>query len=301
MIEISVILINYNSSNYTIDCINTLYKETAENLKFEVIVVDNKSESGDFLKLKNYCETLEQHNLYLFQNQENSGFGGGNMFGFEKASGSYLAFINNDILFKNDCLKILLDRLKSNSDIGVCGPTTYTSEGEILPTLDFFTSPLKVIVGRKIYKYLRPKDYKNRKIRLKKPTEGDFVSGSFMMLSRLNFEKVGGFDTNIFLYHEETDLCKRLKKENLKAVCEPEAECIHFHGSSTPKSVIIKAELKRSLLYVTKKHYGPFFYLIIHSYLIFSYTFKSIAKPKYFFLLNQLLRPISLNNSTKTN
>ncbi|MFO7744176.1 MAG: glycosyltransferase [Psychroflexus sp.] len=301
MKEISVILINYNSSNYTIQCINTIYKETAKDLGFEIIVVDNNSESKDFHNLKNYCETLEQNNLYLYQNPENSGFGGGNMFGFEKANGVYLAFINNDILFKNDCLKILSDRLKSNLDIGVCGPTTYTSEGEILPTLDFFTSPLKVIFGRKIYKYLRPKDYKNRKMRLEKLTEGDFVSGSFMMLTRVNFKKVGGFDTNIFLYHEETDLCKRLKKEDLTAVCEPEAECIHFHGASTPKSVRIKAELKRSLLYVTKKHYGNLSYSIIHLYLLLSYSFKSIAKPKYTFLLKQLFRPISLKNSTKTN
>jgi GT2 family glycosyltransferase len=301
MIEVSVILINFNSSDYTINCIKTIYKETGESLKFEIIVVDNDSENKDFEKLKNYCEALEKFNLHLYRNQENSGFGGGNMFGYEKAIGSYLAFINNDILFKNNCLKILLERLKSNFDIGVCGPTTYTSEGEILPTLDFFTSPLKVIFGRKIYKYLRPKDYNNRKVKLKKPTEGDFISGSFMMISRINFIKAGGFDTNIFLYHEETDLCKRLKKLGLTAVCEPEAECIHFHGVSTPKSVRIKGELKRSLLYVTKKHYGMISYLIVHFYLICSYSIKSIFKPKYFSLLKQLLRPISLKKSTKTN
>lgn len=301
MIEISVILINYNSSDYTIECIKTIYKETAEALKFEIIVVDNNSEKEDFKNIKKYCDTIDKNNLHLLQNPENSGFGGGNMFGFERAKGSYLAFVNNDILFKNDCLKFLSDRLKLNSNIGICGPTTYTTEGEILPTLDFFTSPLKVIFGRKIYKYLRPKEYHNRKKRLEKPTEGDFVSGSFMMLSRANFKKVGGFDTNIFLYHEETDLCKRLKKEGLTAVCEPKAECIHFHGASTPKSVRIKAELKRSLLYVIKKHYGSFSYLSIHFYLILTYSFKSIAKPKYFFLLNQLFRRISLNKSTKTN
>ncbi|MBZ9628409.1 glycosyltransferase [Psychroflexus sp. CAK1W] len=300
MIEISVIIINFNSSNYTIQCIDSIFKKTGKDIAFEIIVVDNKSETKDFEILKNYCVSLNHDKLHLYQNSENSGFGGGNMFGFEKAKGSYLAFVNNDILFKNDCLSILSNSLKQNHEIGVCAPTTYTSDGEILPTLDFYTSPLKVICGRKIYKYLRPKEFINRNLKLEKPTKGDFVSGSFMMLTYENFKKSGGFDTNIFLYHEETDLCKRLEKMNLSAVCEPKAECIHFHGASTPKSIKIKAELKRSLLYVIKKHYGNLYYFLIHFYILNSYLLKVIVKPKYFYLIKQLLRPISLNSSTKT-
>jgi GT2 family glycosyltransferase len=301
MVEISVILINFNSSNYSIQCIDTIYEKTSKNINFEIIIVDNKSKAKDFLNLKNYCESLNLSNLHLHPNSENSGFGGGNMFGFSKAKGQFVAFVNNDVLFKNDCLSILSNTLKLNSKIGVCAPTTYTNDGEILPTLDFFASPIKILFGRKIYKYLRPKEYKNRNLKLDKPTKGDFVSGSFMMLTSKNFKKVGGFDTNIFLYHEETDLCKRLQKLTFTAVCEPKAECIHFHGASTPKSIQIKAELKRSMLYVLKKHYGNLSYILIHFYLVFSYFLKAIVKPNYFYLIKQLLRPISLNSSTKTN
>ena len=122
-----------------------------------------------------------------------------------------------------------------------------------------------------------------------------------MMLTSENFKKVGGFDTNIFLYHEETDLCKRLQKSNLDAICEPKAECIHYHGASTPKSIQIKAELKRSLLYVIKKHDGNLSYILIHFYLVCKYSIKTSVKSKYIYLLKQLLRPIHLNSSTKTN
>lgn len=301
MVEISIIIINFNSSDYTIQCIESIFDKTSKEVAFEIIIVDNKSEMSDFQNLKDHCKSLNYANLYVYQNSENSGFGGGNMIGFNKAKGQFVAFLNNDILFKNDCLSILSDRLKLSPEIGVCAPTTYTSQAKILPTLDFFTSPLKVIFGRKIYKYFRPKEYNIRNIKLDQPTKGDFVSGSFMMLTYKNFKEIGGFDTHIFLYHEETDLCKRLKKINLSAVCEPKAECIHFHGASTPKSIKIKAELKRSLLYVIKKHYGNLSYVLIHFYLFCSYLTKVIVKPKYFYLIKQLLRPISLNSSTKTN
>lgn len=300
MVEVSVILINYNSSKYSIQCIQSIFEYTNPNINYEIIIVDNKSKKEDYLKLKNYCTSLKSKKLQLVPNSENSGFGGGNMVGFNLAKGNYIAFVNNDVLFKNDCLTIISDTLSKNTNIGVCGPTTYTKNGQILPTLDFFTSPLKVILGRKIFKFIRPKDYQKRKTKLKEITTGDFVSGSFMMLKKNKFIKAGGFDTNIFLYHEETDLCKRLKKLNLLAACEPKAECVHFHGASTQKSVKIKAELKRSLLYVIKKHYGNLAYSCIRIYLIISYLLKMIVKPKYIYIFKQLVRPISLHHSTKT-
>lgn len=300
MIDVSVILINYNSSTYTIQCIQSIFENTSEKINYEIIIVDNKSKKEDFLKLKKYCTSLKSSKLLLVPNSKNSGFGGGNMVGFNLAKGNYIAFVNNDVIFKNDCLSIILDTLSTNKNVGVCGPTTYTENGQILPTLDFFTSPLKVILGRNVFKFIRPKAYKQRKTKLTEITAGDFVSGSFMMLKKNIFIEAGGFDTNIFLYHEETDLCKRLKKLNLIAVCQPKAECIHFHGASTQKSVKIKAELKRSLLYVIKKHYGNLAYSCVRFYLIVSYSIKIIVKPKYVYILKQLLRPVSLDQSTKT-
>ncbi len=301
MVDISVILINYNSSSYSIQCIESIYNNTNSSLNFEVIVVDNKSVHEDYVNLKKYCDCATYNNLYLLKNEENSGFGGGNMFGFKEARGRFVAFVNNDVVLKNDCLHILSNTLNLHPHIGVCGPTTFTEHGAILPTLDFFASPLKAFFGRKIYKYTQPTAYKNRKLKLQELTEGDFVSGSFMMLRRDHFIEAGCFDTNIFLYHEETDLCKRLKQLNLVAACEPKAECLHYHGASTQKSVKIKAELKRSLLYVIKKHYGQFAYSYTRIYLITIYALKAIIKPKYKYVLLQVKRPISLQKSTKTN
>lgn len=299
MVDISVIIINFNSSQYTFECVKSIIKKTSVNLNYEIIVVDNKSNDLDFKELKVNCSQVNFEALYVYRNPVNAGFGGGNMFGYRKSKGKYLAFINNDVLLINDCLNILKKDYENNTEIGVCGPTTYTENNKILATLDFYASPLKFFFGRKIFKYLRPKLYKNRHKKLDKITFGDFVSGSFMFITRETFKNINGFDENIFLYHEETDLCKRLNKLGLKAALIPHAECFHHHGASTEKSIRIKTELKRSLLYVIRKHHGFFLYKIIHINMILKYVFKSIFAAKYRFLLTHISKGVKLNHTTQ--
>ncbi|RRO21914.1 glycosyltransferase family 2 protein [Flavobacteriaceae bacterium 14752] len=299
MVDISVIIINFNSSQYTIECVKSIISHTSASLNYEIIVVDNKSSNLDFDKLKGICAELNFESLYIYRNSVNAGFGGGNMFGYRQSKGKYLAFINNDVLLNNDCLRLLKVEYNNNAKIGICGPTTYTDGGKILPTLDFFASPLKYFFGRKFFKLTRPKLFHNRHQKLNKISFGDFVSGSFLFINREIFNSLGGFDENIFLYHEETDLCKRLKKLGLGAAIIPQAECFHHHGASTKKSIRIKTELKRSLLYIMRKHYGFLMYKIIHINMMFKYFFKSRFNSKYKFLFNHISKGMKLKQSTQ--
>jgi GT2 family glycosyltransferase len=298
-IEISVVIINFNSSQYSIECVKSIKVHSSRELNYEIIVVDNNSAQKDFESLKKGVQALNYKEVYIYRNKINAGFGGGNMYGFKKARGKYIVFVNNDVQLKNDCFSILKKAIEAHSGLGVCGPTTITSADKILPTLDFFASPLKFFFGRKIFKLIRPRQYQQRRMKLDQITFGDFVSGSFMFLESEVFKKAGGFDENIFLYHEETDLCLRLKAQGYKAACVPEALCFHHHGASTQKSPRIKAELKRSLLYVIRKHYGFVNYKIIKTIMQLKFAFKSIFSSKYKYLLHQISQPIDLNTSTK--
>ncbi|RAK22544.1 hypothetical protein B0I03_10466 [Flavobacterium aquaticum] len=293
--DLSIIIINYNTSKYTINCIESIVNTISDSINYEIILVDNCSEISD---LSNLEEQIKKFNhLTLIKNPINSGFGGGNTVGLSKAKGKFLAFVNNDTILQNDCFSILIDAMESNPSFGVCSPQSFKENGKFLPTIDHFTSPSKELFGRAFLEFINPKKYPKRKQIYSKPQRGQFVSGSFMVFRKEDFDKIGGFDTKIFLYQEETDICKRLLKLNKYAYLIPEAKFIHFHGASTKKSIAIKTELKLSTLYVIRKHYGWLAHKLILGFLIVKYFTRSFFKPEYWNLFKVLIKGGKLNHS----
>ncbi|TDE43936.1 glycosyltransferase family 2 protein [Flavobacterium rhamnosiphilum] len=299
MFEIAAIIINYNSSRLTQECIESILKKTATTVNFQIIVVDNCSEKDDFLKLKQFCDKVTFSNLQLVRSKINTGFGAGNMLGVHYASAKHIAFINNDTVFLNDCLTILMNALQNDSSIGMVGGQSYKEDGTRMQAFDHFASITKELLGRDFLEKANPKRYPKRKAEYKTPTKVNYVQGSFMMVRNEDFNFVGGFDTNIFLYYEETDLCKRLEKTNKSCYLIPDAHYIHYHGASTPSSIYIKIELKISLLYIIRKHSGYLGYKFLLSYLQIQYFFKSFFKPKYWSLFKVLLVGAPLSKSLK--
>ena len=300
MFDIAVILINYNSSEHSINCIRSIIEKTSKNLNYQIIITDNCSEKEDYLKLKSFCVEVNFPNLELHRSNINSGFGGGNMFGVQFDNANYLAFLNNDTLLKNDCLSILKNALENNLNIGIAGAQAYKENGDFMISLDHFASPAREIIGRSFLESINSKKYPKRKKLYRNPLQVNFVPGSFMFVRATDFYEVGGFDTTIFLYYEETDLCIRLAKKSKFAYLIPEAEFVHFHGVSTGKSLTIKKELKISLLYIMRKHYGFFGHKIVMVFLIIKYFFSSILKPKNWPLFFLILTGAPLSKSLKT-
>lgn len=299
MHKIAVIIINYNSNEFTLNCVKSIITKTSPNLDYQITIIDNASEYSDYLDLEEKIKSISFSNLKLIRSKFNTGFGGGNMLGVNNSNAEYYAFINNDSLLENDCLSIMLKEMETNSKIGICGPLCYNEKGNLLPTLDYFASPLKEFLGRKILHFLNPKKYTNRLEIPSLAKEGQLVAGSFMLINSIDFHKIGGFDTNIFLYYEETDLCLRLNKIKKFAYLIPNARFIHFHGGSTPKSEKIKIELKISLLYVIRKHYSYFSYKLLLIYLQIKYFLSSTVKPKHRKLFLILLKGAPLSKSLK--
>lgn len=299
MFEVAVIIINYNSSKYTINCIKSIIEKTNPELNFQIIIIDNASEDEDFKNLKLQIETIDFLNLILVRSNINTGFGGGNMFGVQHANAKHLAFVNNDTLFINDCLGIIKKELEQNPKIGIAGAQAFSKTGDFMTSLDHFASPAREILGRYFLEFINPLKYPKRKHKYTTSLKVNFVPGSFMFVNTEDFNAVGGFDTNIFLYYEETDLCKRLANNNKDAYLVPMAKFVHYHGVSTPKHINIKKELKISLLYIIRKHYGFWAYKLVLLFLVIKYFFSSIIKPKNFSLFLLLLREAHLSESLK--
>ncbi len=301
MKDLSVILINYNSSSFTINCVKSIIDQTTPLLHYEIIIVDNASKIEDFKILENAINKLNIVNLKLVRSKYNTGFGGGNMHGVQFASGKYFAFVNNDTILQNDCLKITYDFLENTPEAAICCPQQYNEHGEVQKSFDHFLSLRRELFGRKILEKINPAKFPKRKKVYDSPVKVQSVPGSFLVVDAEAFCAVGGFDTNIFLHYEETDLCYRIYKETKNGACFliSEGRYTHFKGQSTEKSIAIKKELKISLLYVLRKNSGYGAYQILRWWLTIKFFFKSIFKPKNFQLFYLFLTGAPLSASLK--
>ena len=300
MYDIATIIINYNSSKLTQECIDSIVEKTAANLNYQIIVVDNCSQIADYKLLEEFCESHSFKNLKLVRSKINTGFGGGNMSGYHYANAKYIAFVNNDTLFLNDCFSILKTAIEKDNSIAMVGGQSFTETGKKMVSFDHFASISKELFGRDFLEKINPKKYPQRKLEYRNPLKVNYVQGSFMFTRTQDFNEVGGFDTNLFLYYEESDLCMRLEKIGKSCYLIPEAQYVHYHGASTPKNVTIKTELKISLLYIIRKHHGYFSYWFLLNYLRINYTISTIFKPKYWYLLKVLLAGAPVSKSLKT-
>jgi len=303
MIDVSCILVNYNTANYSISCIKSIIENTSELLNYEIVIVDNASKIDDYKVLQSFIISLDNNKIHLVRSKQNTGFGAGNMLGVQIASAcKYYAFINNDTLqTSDDCLFHLMKFMEKTPDAGVCSPQMLDEEKNFRVTIDHFSTIQREILRRPLLEKLFPKKYLNRKIRYAEPTKVDYVQGSFMFTDAKYFNLIGGFDTNLFLYYEESDISRRLLKVyDKKTYLIPDLDYIHYKGASTSKkNILIKIEQKISLLYYIRKHFGWLHYKTLLIHYCFRYFFSSIIKPKYWKLFFVLLKGAPLSSSLK--
>jgi GT2 family glycosyltransferase len=299
MLDISCIIVNYKSHNYTLDCVKSIIEKVSRTINYEIVIVDNGSEYDDYLELKKGISSIDSSLISIFRSKINTGFGAGNMQGVLAAKPSkYLAFINNDCELLDDSFSILKDFMDNNQNIGVSSPQMIDENNEFVPTIDHFASIQREILKRKPLEFLFPKVYLKRYKQYKEPVKAQFIAGSFMFFRTEDFNAIGGFDTNIFLYYEETDTCRRLLKQLKKdTYLVPQSTYKHHQGKSTMKNIDIKIEQKLSLFYIIRKHYGIIHSSILWLYFSIRYFFTSFIKPKYWKLFLVLLigAPLSLS------
>ncbi len=300
MIDVSCIIINYNTANFTIAATKSILDMHDASRTLEIVVVDNASKKGEFERLKNALSKEKQ--VKLVRSKINTGFGGGNMIGVNNASKArYYAFINNDTLqVSKNCLWRLLEFMQGQNDAAICSPQMLDENKNFMVSIDHFSSLGREILRRPLLEKLFPKTYLNRKIRYKKPIKVHYVQGAFMFCDAKTFNLAGGFDTNLFLYYEESDLSRRILKNFGKhSYLVPNLEYIHYKSKSTQKNITIKIEQKISLLYYIRKHYGFWQHKILLTYYLIRYFFSSILKPKYWRLFGIFLIGAPLSKSLK--
>lgn len=249
--DVSVIIVNYNTLELTKNTIESVFEKTKE-LKYEIILVDNASTDGSV----DFFENNYKNKIIFIKNTENLGFGKANNRGIEIAKGKYVFLLNSDTLLINNAIKILFDFMEKTKECGICGGNLY--DINLKPTNSCFNSVLnyKSLYLEKVLKKLRLNSDKNIDFNYTGiPKEVKVIIGADMMLSKKLLTEIKGFDEDFFMYHEENELCVRAIKKGYKIYSVPKAKIIHLEGKSSKfkeKRFILEKEGTYTYFYKVK-------------------------------------------------
>jgi len=223
--RVSVIILNYNKPQLTIECLNALNRQTFS--YFETVLIDNGSTNENRLVLE---QEISQ-NLFIFPFKflplrQNLGFAGGNNSGLMHTKGEYIALLNNDALPDERWLEQLVKAMNENPCVGICASQMLVHDSNVIDTAgDGFVRSLK---GFKRGEGVDSLFYSRK----------EFVFGACAgaaLYRRKMIEEIGFLDDDFFIIHEDSDLNFRAQLRGWKVIYVPTAIVRHKVRSSIGK------------------------------------------------------------------
>jgi len=256
--QLSIIIINYRSADFTRKCVQTI-REDAGTVALETIVIDNDSHDG--------CGAILQSEfpeVHFIQSEKNLGFAGANNLGAARSAGSFLLFLNPDTEVQGQAIQNLLSALESDPDVAMVGARLLNSDRSVQTTsITAFPSILNQTFGAESLHRRFPK------LKLwgmrplfephQQPVAVDAISGACMMIRREAFIAVGGFTADYFMYAEDLDLCLKVRQSGHEVCYVPNAVVVHHGGkssSSRSESNYAAIMIRESMVCFMTRHRG---------------------------------------------
>ncbi len=251
-IDLSVVIVNYNTKNLTIDCLESIFNHTHK-INFEIILIDNNSTDNSVENIKRKFQRVR-----IIQNSRNVGYAKANNQGIKAAKGKSILLLNSDtkIIFDKTLEKAINYLKKADIlTINIQSPNGRNQQAAGFgPTLlnlffwAFFLDDLPII--RDIVK---PYQISNLSF-FNNNHQVDWVIGAFFLAKRDVFEKVGLLDEKIFMYGEEMEFCRRVREKGYKIGYFSTPSIVHYGmGSAESSDSAIIGEY-RALKYFFQKH-----------------------------------------------
>jgi len=236
--ELSIIIVSFNTRE--------LLKKCLESIKnAEIIVIDNASTDGSVEEIKKLKIKYQKYklNIKYILNNENLGFAKANNQALRLAGGEYCLLLNSDTEVKPGALEKLVEFARQHAEVGIVGARLLNPDGSLQPSVYHFPT-----IWRAFQEYWlgRKGSYEKYALTASDAVKVEAVTGAAMLISRKTIEKIGLLDEQYFMYFEDLDYCRRLKRANLKVYYLPEAEVIHHHGASGKGSPLTYRYLVKS-------------------------------------------------------
>jgi GT2 family glycosyltransferase len=274
MQKLSVIILNYNTKDLTLKCVDSIVRNT-KNLDYEIIVVDNGSEEQIF----------RYKDIKILRNKTNLGFSGGNNSARKFTNGEYILFLNSDTEVYKDTLKETVKYMDRYSDIGALTCKTVLSNGGLdrdarrsFPTpwvaLTHFSGldrlfPKSKIFARYWYGYKSPDEIQ----------EIDALQGAYFLTRKKILDEVAWFSEDYFLDGEDIDLSFKIKSAGYKIIYYPKVSILHIKKASK-KARSLKSVMAgmNSMEIFYKKHLWENYPLILNLVVIVAIYIMKIIR-----------------------
>ncbi len=219
--ELSIVVVSYNTRQYLERCLRAVVDRG-----YEVIVVDNSSPDGSAELVRSTFSQVE-----LLALSENLGFGAGANRGIAAAAGRFVLVLNPDAWPRDETsIPTLLASAEARADAGAIGTRLVGLDGR--EQISLVGLPTRWWTGAPAISGGRPGRL-DRALLRRRRSPGAFVVGAALLLRRVAFEQVGGFDPDFFMFGEEVDLCRRLRRAGWRIDVCPEAVFVHAGGAAT--------------------------------------------------------------------
>jgi GT2 family glycosyltransferase len=255
-LDLSIVIVNYNVEYFLEQCLNSVIK-ASQQLKTEIIVVDNNSSDGSIEMLKHKFQ-----GVHLIENKDNVGFSRANNQGIKLSQGKYVLLLNPDTVIEEQTLTKMVSRMDKDDTIGGLGVRMVDGKGNFLPESKRGL-PTPIVAFYKIFglSSLFKKSKKLGRYHLSylnefEENEIEILSGAFMCMRKKVLDEIGLLDEDFFMYGEDIDLSYRIIKAGYKNLYFPDTTIIHYKGESTKKSSVNYVFVfYRAMIIFAKKHF----------------------------------------------
>ena len=286
MIDVSIIIVSYNTKDFTRQCLNSIYSNV-KGVSFEIICIDNDSSDGTPAMLRE-----DFPDVILIESKTNLGYARANNLGISRSIGQYVVLLNSDTVIMPGSLEQTIDFMLRHPDAGAASPKLLNPDGSIqycIRTLpDIKTAFYQSIGWHKLFPNNKiTAAYYKTDLDYNKILSVDSIGTTCYVISRQVLQKVGVLDEYFFLYNADLDYNKRIKDAGYNIYYLPHSQIIHYGGVSVNQNCfrgLIEQHQGMWLMY--KKHYAAQRNKLVNC-LIFSAIFLRLQVKLFLTLLSK--------------
>lgn len=226
--QLSIIIVNHRADGMMRECLTALAGRT-DTLSSEIIMVDNPP--------GNAATPDEEEGVAVVRvpAPKRLGFAAAANLGAAHSRGEFLLFLNPDVIVDATAVGALHAALTGHPAAGIAVARLTGPDGSFQPCCRRFPTIGRLLFSRGsiLYRLFRLQSSSYTLPDYAHVTEVDAAAAACLMISRVRFEALDGFDASFFMYMEDTDLCYRLTQQGEKTVFVPQASARHYWGYST--------------------------------------------------------------------